>query len=140
MNETLSAEGMWSVLNYTFIPFGNSYYPQADCPGSKIYSRDKGVPCWQLKCGNATAQPPECFEGDFFVLRARTLLKLFTFFLIFIRLQREIAKFVSLVVCGGSCFPRHLLAQKANRSANMALLNAKRIASKPARRSDFQAL
>ena len=64
LNETLTAEGIWDVLTYNFVPFGNAYYPQSDCPGSKIYSRNQGVPCWQEKCGNATAQPAECFEGE----------------------------------------------------------------------------
>lgn len=66
LNETLSAEGIWSILAYHFYPFGNAYYPQNDCPGRVIYERDAGLSCWQNKCGNINSgdQPAsECFTG-----------------------------------------------------------------------------
>jgi hypothetical protein len=46
---------MWSVLNYTFLPFGNAYYPQT--------APDTGCGGWHNKCCDADNQPPECFEG-----------------------------------------------------------------------------
>jgi len=64
LNETLTAEGIFSVLTYEFVPFGNAYYPQSDCPGEKVYNRNEGVPCWQEKCGNVNGQPSSCFAGD----------------------------------------------------------------------------
>jgi hypothetical protein len=57
---------MWDILNYTFIPFGNAYYPQSDCPGDTKYSRNFGVPCWQNKCGNQSTADDECFSGTIF--------------------------------------------------------------------------
>lgn len=65
--KTLTAEGIWSVLDYKFLPFGNAYYSdgmaELGCPGSKVYSRNEGVPCWQESCGDATSQPDACFQG-----------------------------------------------------------------------------
>lgn len=66
LNETLTAEGMWEVLDYSFFPWGNAYFPQEDCPGRVVYERDAGLSCWQDKCGNLTSgetQPSSCFVG-----------------------------------------------------------------------------
>ena len=63
LNETLSAEGLLDAIDFAFLPWGNAYYPQPDCPGSSVYNRTDGVPCWQAKCGTAGDQPPACFSG-----------------------------------------------------------------------------
>ena len=55
---------MSDFLDYSFVPFGNAYYPQSDCPGRVVYSRNEGLACWQAKCGDVAAgQPEECFAG-----------------------------------------------------------------------------
>jgi hypothetical protein len=65
--QTLTAEGIWDILDYKFIPFGNAYYNEGmdelGCPGSKFYNRNEGTPCWQTNCGDVNFQPEECFAG-----------------------------------------------------------------------------
>ena len=63
LNETLSAEGLLDAIDFAFLPWGNTYYPQDDCPGQTVYNRTDGVPCWQEKCGTAGEQPAACFSG-----------------------------------------------------------------------------
>lgn len=57
----LTAAGVLSILNFTFVPWGNEYF--AAVTGNTTYDRET-VPYWLETCGmGVTAPPAGCFEG-----------------------------------------------------------------------------
>lgn len=65
MNETLSAEGIWSIIDYVMIPWGNAYYSTSMCGGGQEYSKDT-MYCWTEACGSVQhySANPDCFGGS----------------------------------------------------------------------------
>ena len=64
----LTAKGIWDVVNYNFVPWGNAYYNSSllsACPGwSGAAKYERGTfPCWAALC-NTTNAPTECFTGE----------------------------------------------------------------------------
>jgi len=62
LNKTLSAEGVWDILDYDYYPWGNAYYNTSKC-GTPSYDKPNGMYCWVRECG--VENPPEdCFKGS----------------------------------------------------------------------------
>jgi len=62
LNETLTAEGVFDIVDYKFFPWGNAFFNTSECP-YKQYSHD-GIHCWLDSCGSAAKQPDaDCYNG-----------------------------------------------------------------------------
>lgn len=61
LNQTLTAEGVFDIINYQPFPWGNAYYNTSEC-GTAYYDKQVGMTCWLKHCGG---YPPDadCFEG-----------------------------------------------------------------------------
>ena len=67
MQETLTAEGIWNIIDYQMFPWGNAYYNSTlldGCPNSPGggYNRDRYT-CWSDRCNSTTAAPELCWNG-----------------------------------------------------------------------------
>jgi len=60
LNQTLTADGVFDILDYRFYPWGNAFYNTSSCP-YKSYSHD-GIHCWLNHCGGKTPES-DCFDG-----------------------------------------------------------------------------
>lgn len=60
LNDTLTAEGVFDVVDYRFFPWGNAFYNSTECPYAS-YSHD-GIHCWLDRCGGKSP-PKDCFDG-----------------------------------------------------------------------------
>lgn len=64
LNET--TEDMGHILNFDFVPFGNSYFVTETCGGAEEYDL-KSRQCYFKTCGAqvpASKRPADCFSGD----------------------------------------------------------------------------
>mmetsp|Transcript_40046 Transcript_40046/g.58909 ORF Transcript_40046/g.58909 Transcript_40046/m.58909 type:complete len:189 (-) Transcript_40046:250-816(-) len=62
MNETLGADGVADILDFTMYPWGNAYYNTTECATS-VYDKPTGMYCWIKEC-NVENPPSDCFRGD----------------------------------------------------------------------------
>eukprot|EP00300_Choanocystis_sp_HF-7_P033098 c4538_g1_i2.p1 GENE.c4538_g1_i2~~c4538_g1_i2.p1 ORF type:complete len:268 (+),score=55.85 c4538_g1_i2:29-805(+) len=63
LNKTLSIHGIWDIVNFTMVPWGNAYFNTSKC-GQAFY--DKSIMfCWIDQCGLNAPQPlaDDCFAG-----------------------------------------------------------------------------
>lgn len=61
LNATITAPGLASIMNFTFIPWGNAYYDTAECP-TRSFDKQRGMYCWIKACG-AVNPPADCYTG-----------------------------------------------------------------------------
>lgn len=59
----MTAEGVFDIVDYHFLPFGNAFYNTSACPYNE-YSHD-GIHCWLDSCQPAD-RPDDCFDGTVF--------------------------------------------------------------------------
>ncbi|KAJ9455818.1 GILT-like protein C02D5.2 [Diplonema papillatum] len=64
LETTLNAPGLWGILDYQYIPFGNAFFITPQCGGDQGYNLTQRL-CWDNLCGGS-GQPPaqDCFVGD----------------------------------------------------------------------------
>ena len=62
LHPALTTPGILDIVDFSFIPFGNSYYNIAACPSSGTYDHSVRM-CWNAAC-NQTDAPDDCFSGD----------------------------------------------------------------------------
>jgi hypothetical protein len=61
MNQTIAAEGVADIMDFTMIPWGNAYYNTKKCH-TPYYDKPTGMYCWIKEC--SVADPPEdCFTA-----------------------------------------------------------------------------
>ncbi|KAJ9442194.1 GILT-like protein C02D5.2 [Diplonema papillatum] len=64
LNETLYAPGLWDILDYQYIPFGNAFFITPQCGGEQGYNSTQRL-CWDNLCGGSGNPPPsDCFSGN----------------------------------------------------------------------------
>lgn len=61
LHETLTAEGVFDIVDYNFYPWGNAYFNTTKC-GTASYDKSVGMSCWLEQCGGDTPDA-ECFTG-----------------------------------------------------------------------------
>ena len=59
---TFSAEGIWNITEFQYVPWGNSYTETAECPNKVAGAYDASTrTCWNALCGSAAA-PATCWD------------------------------------------------------------------------------
>lgn len=63
LNETLTAEGVWDIISYEMVPWGNAYFNTKSC-GTSSYDKN-AMFCWVRECGKGASQPlpDDCFSA-----------------------------------------------------------------------------
>ena len=62
LNQTLSAVGLYDIIDYTFYPWGNGYVNTTKCGSKSGYNKDPSMYCWDNECGG-DSPPADCFDG-----------------------------------------------------------------------------
>lgn len=62
MNQTLAAEGVADILDFTMYPWGNAYFNTKKCH-TDYYDKPSGMYCWIKEC-NVDSPPDDCFTAD----------------------------------------------------------------------------
>lgn len=62
MFKALDTDDLYSIVNFTFVPFGNAYFNTKKCYHPQ-YERQVGLSCWIRECENPSTAASDCFTA-----------------------------------------------------------------------------
>lgn len=62
MFKALDTGGLYSIVDFTFVPFGNAYYNTKKCYHPQ-YERQVGLTCWIHECEHPSTAASDCFTA-----------------------------------------------------------------------------
>lgn len=60
--EAVHKADLYSIVNFTFVPFGNAYFNTKKCYHPQ-YERQIGLSCWIRECEHPSASASDCFTA-----------------------------------------------------------------------------